>query len=376
MVNKGLFILSLFCMFFMLFSVSAQTQVDYFYGIGCPHCANVADSGVIDRVANISGVVLTKYETYYDVKGQQKYTEMKELLNLPAGIPLAIVNYSGEYHYLLGDKPIIANLESYARGDFGSQENKTSFWSNLKNFISLGFSSHITDSGKLDFVGWMFLIFGALIDSINPCAFGVLIFLMISLLNTGSSRRALRYGFIYTFVVFIVYFLVGLGIFKAIQSLSSLRTIISIIAAAIVFIFAILEFVDFARAGKSDKKSVLKIPLSVKPLLESTARKGTLVAIIILGALVSLFELPCTGGIYLGVLKILSAVSFASGFFYLLVYNLIFVLPLIVITLIVYKGTSPEVLQRWTNSEKKWMKFAAGVILILIGIYLLNGVLY
>ncbi|MEI7718679.1 MAG: cytochrome c biogenesis protein CcdA [archaeon] len=375
-MKSSVFILSLLCVAFMLYSVSAQTDVLYFHGIGCPHCAIVADSGVLEKVGNMSGVNLVKYEVYWDVKGQEKYNEMKDLLKLPAGIPLAIVNYSGEYHYLLGDKPIISSLEKYARGDFSSEENKTSFWGNLKNFISSGFSSHVSNTGKLDSVGWLFLIFGALIDSINPCAFGVLIFLMISLLSTGSSRRALRYGLIYTLVVFLVYFLVGLGIFRVIQSLPSMQFWISIIAATVVFIFAILEFVDFARAGKSDKKSVLKIPTSVKPLLESTARKGTLAAIIILGALVSLFELPCTGGIYLGVLKILSAGSFTSGLFYLLIYNLIFVLPLIVITWIVYKGTSPEILQRWTNSEKKWMKFAAGVVLILIGIYLLKGVLY
>ena len=82
----------------MLYSVSAQTDVLYFHGIGCPHCAIVADSGVLEKVGNISGVNLVEYEVYWDVKGQEKYNEMKELLNLPAGIPLAIVNYSGELY--------------------------------------------------------------------------------------------------------------------------------------------------------------------------------------------------------------------------------------------------------------------------------------
>jgi cytochrome c biogenesis protein CcdA len=356
-------------------------QIDYFYGIGCTHCAKVADSGVLNKLDANS--TLVKHEVYYDVKGQERFSEIQDFLNVKSnekGVPFMMVNNSGNYTYLVGDAPIIANAVEYSKGNFVPIEsgNKRSFFQKIRNILSDGFYSQIDKTtGKLSINGLFFLGLLALIDAINPCAFGVLIFLMISLLKTGSSRRALKYGLIYSFVVFIVYFFAGLGIFKVIQSLSILRRDIYLFAAIIVFIFAFLEFIDFYRAGKSDKKSILKIPLNVKPLLENTAKKGTLIGIITLGVLVSLFELPCTGGVYLGTLSSLATINALPYYHflgYLLVYNIIFIIPLIVITFMVYKGTSPEILQRWTNSEKRWMKLAAGIVLLLIGIYLLiNG---
>jgi cytochrome c biogenesis protein CcdA len=359
-MNKSVLFLSILCMVFMLSSAYAQTEVLYFHGIGCPHCAIVADSGVLERVQNLPDVSLTKYEVYYDVKGQEKFKEIQSILNVKdseKGIPFMVINYSGKLTYLVGDKPIIANAEIYAK---------------TGNFIPVA-GTDIPQVSE-DQITLGSIIVAALIDSINPCAFGVLIFLLISLLKVGSSKRALRYGLIYSFVVFLVYFMAGFGIFKAIQSVSYLGNIVYIVAGFLVLIFGMLEFVDFYRAG-NDKKAILKIPTSAKPLLERMSHKGTLAAIIGLGVLVSLFELPCTGGIYLAILSLMAKHgTFAWG--YLFLYNLIFVLPLIIITFIVYKGTSPEMLQRWTNGEKKWMRFAAGVVLVLLGLYLLKGKLF
>jgi len=359
-MKRSALFLSILCIVFMLFSVSAQTDVLYFHGIGCPHCAIVDESGVLERVGNLSEVSLTQYEVYYDVKGQEKFKEIQGLLNVKdseKGIPFMMINYSGKVTYLIGDKPIIANAENYAgTGNFNPSQ-QTDNTSISEDNITLGS-----------------IVVAALIDSINPCAFGVLIFLMISLLKVGSAKRALKYGLAYTFAVFVVYFLAGFGIFKAIQSFSALGKVVYIIAGFLVILLGLLEFMDFFRAIK-DSKAILKIPTSAKPLLERMSNKGTLMATIGLGVLVSLFELPCTGGIYLAILSLMAKHgTFAWG--YLFLYNLIFVLPLMVITFIIYKGTSPETLQRWTNSEKKWMRFAAGVVLVLLGIYLLNGKLF
>src|SRR3989344_5704468 len=53
----------------------------------------------------------------------------------------------------------------------------------------------------------------AAIDSINPCAIGVLI-LMISVVLTsgGSTKRMIYLGFLYTFAIFIVYLAAGIGL--------------------------------------------------------------------------------------------------------------------------------------------------------------------
>jgi cytochrome c biogenesis protein CcdA len=342
----------------LLAPVLAQTQVDYFYGTGCPHCATVAESGILEKVGNLENVSVTKYEIYYDDEGRNKFTEVTESLGIPQfdrGVPMAVIECEGNFSYLVGDKPIIENLEERATICEGT---------------SIQGPSNPQDPSTPKVTLWAIII-AALIDSINPCAFGVLIFLMISLLKMGSNKRALKAGLIYTAAVFTTYFLAGFGIFKAIQTFTSVTYYIYLAAGLLVLGVGILEFIDFFR---KDKPSILRITPKAKPMIVNIMHKGTIPAMILLGIVVSLFELPCTGGIYLAILTTMS-INKTFGVPYLLLYNLIFVLPLIVLTLLIYKGTSPESLQKWTSKEKRWMKFAAGVVMVALGIYILNSIL-
>ena len=358
-MNKSAKFVFLVC-FLVLFMTSfslAQTQVEYFHGIGCPHCAIVQDSGVLEKVKAIPGISYLDYEVYYDVKAQEHFTQIQNFLNVKSnekGIPFMMINCSGKYTYLVGDSPIIQNAENYAKTcDFQG--------------ISVNANSNNSNGTHLTLVG---IIVAALIDSINPCAFGVLIFLMISMLKVGSAKRALRYGLIYSFFVFLTYFLAGFGIFRVIQSLSIFSKIVYSVLGIFVLIMALLEFYDYFQTKKG-KKSVLKIPTSVKPLIEKVMTNGTLPAIVLAGILVSLFELPCTGGIYLAILTSM-AQNNSFSVFYLALYNIIFVLPLVLISYLVYRGESTQFLHEWTEKNKKWMKLVAGIILILLAWYILG----
>jgi cytochrome c biogenesis protein CcdA len=211
------------------------------------------------------------------------------------------------------------------------------------------------------------VVVSALVDSINPCALGVLLFLMAVLLSMGSSKRAFRAAMIYTFVIFLVYLFLGLGI-RQLISFFSILNYVQIIAGAIILAGGLIELKDFFWEGRGFS---LKIPSGTKPLLEKYIRKGTLPAIILLGVLVALVELPCTGGIYLGILGLVST-SEVSGIFYLLIYNFIFVLPLIVVALMIRKGTHVTALSDWVQNNKKYMRLAAGVIMIFLALKLLG----
>jgi cytochrome c biogenesis protein CcdA len=194
---------------------------------------------------------------------------------------------------------------------------------------------------------------------------------MISLLNIGSSKRALKAGILYSLVVFSVYFLSGFGLFKVIQSFTLLSHYIYIGAGVLVLFLGVTQFIDVFLPGKFIS---LRIPVKAKPIIEKIASKGTLPAVILLGLAVSLFELPCTGGVYIGILTLMAQKgTFAWG--YLLLYNLIFILPLLLITLIIYKGTRPETIERWSQNEKSWMKIASGAVMIALGIYILMSTL-
>jgi cytochrome c biogenesis protein CcdA len=266
------------------------------------------------------------------------------------GIPFLVIEQEGKYSYLLGDGPIIEHLND-----------------SIADFRGVDFNVNV-DYPFLSRLTLGVVIVAALIDSINPCAFGVLLFLMAALLSMGSSRRALRAGILYTFVIFVVYLVAGLGIMKIINSSSFLVSNVKLFVGVIVLIGALIEFKDFFWEGKGFS---LKIPTSAKPMLEKYVRKGTLPAIFVLGALVALVELPCTGGIYLAILSLISSEG-TRGLMYLVLYNLIFVLPLILITYIIYKGTKIDSINIWVQKNKRFMRLAAGIIMVLLGLSLLG----
>ena len=117
---------------------------------------------------------------------------------------------------------------------------------------------------------------------------------------------------------------------------------------------------DRARPGEHrrccDEKGgfLLAIPESKKPVIERYIRTATLPAAVVLGVLVGIFELPCAGGIYLVILGLVSnTMTLSQGIPYLLLYNFIFVLPMIVILLVVVFGLPPERVNTWRLSNRR-----------------------
>ena len=67
---------------------------------------------------------------------------------------------------------------------------------------------------------WLLPLVGvaALIDSINPCAFSILVLTIAFLLSIGKLRSSvLTIGSAYIFGIFMVYLLIGLGLLQALH---------------------------------------------------------------------------------------------------------------------------------------------------------------
>lgn len=214
------------------------------------------------------------------------------------------------------------------------------------------------------------LIGGAAIDSINPCAFAVLIFLVGYLLAIGSPKLILRVGLVYIVTVFVVYFLAGLGLLKVL-TMFGVAGIIYKIAAVVLLFVGLVNVKDFFWYGKG---FTLAIPESKKPLIEKYIKKASIPAAIVLGFLVSAFELPCTGGVYLAILGLLaSRETQISAIPYLLLYNLIFVLPLFIILGLVYFGISAKQMEEWRTKNRKWLRLILGLGSLILGALMLAG---
>lgn len=209
----------------------------------------------------------------------------------------------------------------------------------------------------------------ALVDSINPCAIGVLVLLISTLLGLSKDRKKmLAVGAIYVSAVFVTYLAAGFGLLVFIQKLNISETL-SWIVGIIVISLGLLEIKDFFWYGKGLS---LRIPAKRASQIEKYMKNVTIPGSIILGIFVAAVELPCTGGPYLAITTLLAKLGFSWKVFWLLVfYNFIFVLPLIVILLLVYFGMSAKKIKKWKNNQKKWMRLFVGIIMILLGIALI-----
>ena len=218
------------------------------------------------------------------------------------------------------------------------------------------------------------VIVTALVDSINPCAIGVLILLVSIMAVYKSKKEMIFYGLIYTFFVFLTYLLAGLGILYFLSSIPiKVSEYISITVGLLIIVAGFIEIKDFFWYGQGISLSIP--PEKAKQIHEMT-KKVTLPAMVLLGAFVAGVELPCTGGPYLAILAFLSQNFDLAAFLLLVFYNIIFVMPLVVILLMVCYGLKIQSLKRWKQNNRTYMRLATGVILVFLGwllILIANG---
>ena len=147
----------------------------------------------------------------------------------------------------------------------------------------------------------------ALADSINPCAFAVMLLLLTSILSkTGDKKRALLAGLLFSLAIFITYFLLGMGVLHLLGNVTSLFRLKRIVGIVGLFV-GLANIKDYFRYGKG---FLMEIPIARRPLMQKIIKKITSpIGAFIVGVLVSLFLLPCSSGPYLTILGYLSAES-------------------------------------------------------------------
>jgi len=211
----------------------------------------------------------------------------------------------------------------------------------------------------------MTVLVTAAIDSINPCAIGVLILLVSTLIVTRKKDQMLRIGLLYILVIYLTYFAYGLGLTAFLAQVPiAVAEYISIAVGLLVVLAGLMEIKDFFWYGKGFS---LAIPEKYAKKIQQKMRKLSLGTILFLGVFVASVELPCTGGPYLAITMLLSQNFNLSALVLLLIYNLIFVLPLLIILLLCLLGTKIHHVQRWKQANKAYMRLATGLLLIGLG---------
>ena len=194
----------------------------------------------------------------------------------------------------------------------------------------------LSDGGK-----WLLPLIGvaALIDSINPCAFSILL-------------------------LTIAFLLIGLGLLHTLHIFDTPHFMAKV-GATLLVALGLINIINEMVPAFPFK---LSIPQAAHRKIAVLMEKASVPTAVVLGGLVGLCEFPCTGGPYLMVLGLLhDHATYYTGVGYLFVYNLIFILPLVLILLVASDKGLLNKVQAWQQSERKAMRWGGGVAMIMLG---------
>ena len=214
------------------------------------------------------------------------------------------------------------------------------------------------------------VIFAAIADSANPCGLSVLVFLLIPIAAAGSRKRILLVGCAYISAMFLFHLLVGIGLFS-VFSLSGLSRIFALIGGGVALLLGLITISDVLR---NKETFTLSIPESKKGLFGNYIRIASLPAAFVLGILAGILGFACTGGIYIGILSLMGTeMTLTSGLTWLALYNAVYILPLLLITILIAYGISPEQADSMRTKHRRTLRMVIGLILVVLGAVILLG---
>lgn len=365
-------------------SISTPVYLAYFYEVGCHDC---------EKVKIILNDIFAKYPDNlimesFDISltdNMELAESLSELYQMPEEQRLLVpVIFIGD-NYLFRDKITFGSLEELIQ-KYSSTE-AIAPWEKIKD-------KDLTAQDRLiarfQSFGLTAVAVSGLIDGINPCAFATIIFFIsyLALINR-KGKEILWVGGMFALSVFLTYFLIGTGALKMITSLSFLplvRKIFVLVTAALALILGVVSLYDYFQFKKkgTSKDAKLQLPPFLKNMIHSAIRKNVKLGNYILmaavtGFIVSLLELACTGQIYLPTIMFISTIPNlkSNALFYLLFYNLMFILPLVLVFSFTYWGTTSA---QWAAlTQKNFGKIKMAMTLLFFGLAILlfySGIYY
>jgi cytochrome c biogenesis protein CcdA/glutaredoxin len=344
---------------------SSQNTVELydFYGQGCPHCANL-HTFLESIKGNYPSLVVHEKEVYFNKTNQNLMQDMAKAYNTEVkGVPTVFI---GNKVFAGFSDAIGQNIEAEIQ-----RCTKEQCISPMER-LSGNFTEPTPSITQTLTVGAV--VSGAIVDSINPCEFAVLIILLSTILATGTRRKALLAGLAFSLAVFISYYLMGFGLYSAIQ-ISGLAHWFYAVVSVLAIIVGLFNLKDYFWYGKW---FVTEVPMKWRPRMKVLLKHVTSVpGAFAIGFLISLFLLPCTSGPYIAILGLLAKTTTRShALLLLLLYNLIFILPMLIITFSISLGlTTTEKAEHWRTKKLKILHLIAGIIMVIIGIAMIAALL-
>ncbi len=216
------------------------------------------------------------------------------------------------------------------------------------------------------------VIAAGIVDGFNPCAFAVLLLFVsftLALLQMQTNYRygLVKVGLIYISGIFITYVLIGAGFLSAVSFFSTTH-LVGKAAAYISMIIGVIFMKDYFVPGGFSLAVPSSLHTAINRWIKHTSTPGVFGA----GVLVGLCTVPCSGGIYLAILGLLAIQSSQlQGMAYLLLYNFMFVMPLLILLFASSNRAVVEKMVAWQSSNKAKVKLLMGSFMVAIGFVIL-----
>jgi cytochrome c biogenesis protein CcdA len=225
------------------------------------------------------------------------------------------------------------------------------------------------------------VLIAGLIDGLNPCAFATIVFLVSYLAFLGKqSKEILTYGIIFTFGVFIAYILAGVGLMASLRQLSGFPMItkgIYFVIGLLAFALGIISFYDYIlfRRGQMAKMK-LQLPMFLKKKIHGIIRKQTrstkagFIGTFALGFVIAITEVVCTGQVYLPTIGYIMTIPKlrVHAFFNLVLYNVMFIIPLVGVFVAAFFGVTSEKMALVTKEHTGTVKLLTAILFIGLGV--------
>jgi cytochrome c biogenesis protein CcdA len=329
----------------------------YYYTPGCKKCEKFLRETIPSLEKETGKTIVMHKRDVLDAKVFEEYQKKLDQLGVTGKAFPVIINGN---NVIQGNEEIVKNIRNFL-----TQTN-------------LNTSATNTAAGTQKEKQGLFMvpvILAGLLDGINPCAFTTLIFLLSYLAIAGRSRKEiLVIGIFFTVSVFITYYLIGLGFFHALRAAESVPLIGLIIKwtlVGVLAVFAGLSLYDYYLVKTNRSTEILlQLPETIKKQLHKSIRTyvksaALIGSSVVLGFLVSVFELACTGQVYFPTITYyLQVQKNVSLYFFLAVYNLCFILPLVIVFIFTYAGISSKKITESFQKNMGAVKLGTAILFV------------
>lgn len=361
-------------------SAFAMVEIDYFYEAGCPECEKIKDRILPELRERFAGMYLLRMHDISVMSNAVRMLAYRGKLRVSGNEPVWMVVDYGK---------VLNGYASIERGLFdavsiGISGRMDPQWTPPRPIpVDWNRPAGTAADSMRGFLPAAIVIAG-LADGVNPCAIGTLVFFVSVLSVSGMKGRSLlAAGLPFCAASFLAYTLMGLGFLRFLRALSGLHVLYRCaefaIAAALLALAAI-SFRDAFLYARTGRESDMALRLGdglrnrIHRLLREGARwPGIASASFVMGAVVTVLEAPCTGQGYIPALALMAKTGPSAwpAVGYLLLYNLMFVLPLAAVFALACRGAGTGRLVEFSRGNVPLAKALLGVMFLVLAVMIL-----